>query len=207
MTGFERIEETPEKVLALYDAIEALISEGVDINSLKVSTITEKAGIGKGTAYEYFESKEDLIACAIVAYIRKMGEELRSLISTRDSFAGKINVLLNVIDKKDSQPQCLMVRYVHVMTDKSQISKLIQEKLNTEEMKKELPVGIFGEVISLGRERGEVKKDIPLNYATYVLTARLATYLLCVAGRAFTDDDPVKIREYVYNGIMSDLAI
>ena len=50
VTGIETKQNIPEKVLLLYQAIIELISEGVDINSVKVSEITQKAGIGKGTA-------------------------------------------------------------------------------------------------------------------------------------------------------------
>ena len=57
--------ETNEKVLAMYHAVAALMDEGRDIHNLKVSDITQKAGIGKGTAYEYFRSKEELLAKAI----------------------------------------------------------------------------------------------------------------------------------------------
>ena len=41
------------------------IGEGVDISCLKVSDITARAGIGKGTAYEYFRSKDELVECAL----------------------------------------------------------------------------------------------------------------------------------------------
>ena len=52
----------PEKVLAMYRAVVDLINEGNDIKVLKVSDITGCAGIGKGTAYEYFSSKEEIIS-------------------------------------------------------------------------------------------------------------------------------------------------
>ena len=38
-----------------------LVNEGQDLTKLKVGDITAKAGIGKGTAYEYFSSKEEIV--------------------------------------------------------------------------------------------------------------------------------------------------
>lgn len=52
-----RIEYLP-KVKAIYRAVFELFEEGADLNSLTVSEITKKAGIGKGTAYEYFPIKK-----------------------------------------------------------------------------------------------------------------------------------------------------
>ena len=69
ITGLEEPREIPSKVLLLYEAVEQLIVEGVDLNAICVSAITGKAGIGKGTAYEYFDTKEDILACAIMFYI------------------------------------------------------------------------------------------------------------------------------------------
>lgn len=56
----------PEKIEAMYKAVQELIEEGADVNRIKVSEITQKAGIGKGTAYEYFSNKEELISSALL---------------------------------------------------------------------------------------------------------------------------------------------
>ena len=59
-------EKLSEKELALFQAVIDLIEEDADIHSIKVSDITNRAGIGKGTAYEYFSSKEEMVAKAII---------------------------------------------------------------------------------------------------------------------------------------------
>ena len=51
--------ELQNKVILMYEAVISLIEEGKDINSIKVVDITSRAGIGKGTAYEYFKSNEE----------------------------------------------------------------------------------------------------------------------------------------------------
>jgi AcrR family transcriptional regulator len=62
----ENIKEPPEKMRLMYEAVSGLLREHREISSIKVSEITAKAGIGKGTAYEYFSSKEELIAHALM---------------------------------------------------------------------------------------------------------------------------------------------
>ena len=68
------------KVKALYEAVEELIFENIDVKEIKVSDITERAGIGKGTAYEYFRNKEEIISSAMLYHIdlicRQMIEKL-----------------------------------------------------------------------------------------------------------------------------------
>ena len=54
----------------------------IPAEDIRVSTITERAGIGKGTAYEYFDTKDEIVACAVVSQIRWMfgwlGEQLEA---------------------------------------------------------------------------------------------------------------------------------
>lgn len=63
---FENISSPPEKMKMMFEAVSELIKERKDTKSLTVSDITKKAGIGKGTAYEYFSSKDELIANALM---------------------------------------------------------------------------------------------------------------------------------------------
>lgn len=67
------ITSPPEKVRLMYEAVSRLVQERRDIRNLKVADITALAGIGKGTAYEYFSTKEELIINALAyEYARKI---------------------------------------------------------------------------------------------------------------------------------------
>ncbi|MEY8389896.1 TetR/AcrR family transcriptional regulator [Lachnospiraceae bacterium] len=55
----------PPKVRAMFEAVLELFASGRELSTLKVSEITARAGIGKGTAYEYFSTKEEIIVGAI----------------------------------------------------------------------------------------------------------------------------------------------
>ena len=68
-----------DKIEKMYQAVILLLDEGKDINSIKVADITERAGIGKGTAYEYFESKEEIIANAMRYNMKKQADSLYRL--------------------------------------------------------------------------------------------------------------------------------
>jgi len=61
----KRKQTLSSKEAAVYRAVLELFEEGADLGSLTVSEITGRAGIGKGTAYEYFSDKEEIIAKAL----------------------------------------------------------------------------------------------------------------------------------------------
>ena len=100
------IHDPPQKVLALYQAVIEFINEGCDINTLKVADITGRAGIGKGTAYEYFSSKEEIISSAILYYVKVCFEKLQVISTDNRTFQQKINEVMDFIDEhvKEKQP-------------------------------------------------------------------------------------------------------
>lgn len=58
-------EKLPHKTIRIFEAVLALRNEGVDLNNLTVAEIAKKAGIGKGTVYDYLSSKEEIIVKAL----------------------------------------------------------------------------------------------------------------------------------------------
>ena len=70
MYGYiKEMENLPEKEVKIYIAVGELIKEGKDVMGLTISEISNRAGIGKGTTYEYFDSKEELIYKALHYFV------------------------------------------------------------------------------------------------------------------------------------------
>lgn len=84
------IHDPSQKVLAMYQAVIEFINEGCDINTLKVADITGRAGIGKGTAYEYFSSKEEIISSAILYYVKVCFENMQEFLQITERFNRKL---------------------------------------------------------------------------------------------------------------------
>lgn len=84
----------PEKVRLLYEAVLAMVTDGWDINRMKVSDITAQAGIGKGTAYEYFSSKEEIIANAVLYDVEMRLAHVLEITKGEGDFAGKFVQIL-----------------------------------------------------------------------------------------------------------------
>ena len=97
MKYIEEIKQSP-KVEAMYRAVLDLIREGKDISKIKVIDITSKAGIGKGTAYEYFRSREEIIANALIYYRESWKREIRKNIADIADFMGKMEYIFQIIN-------------------------------------------------------------------------------------------------------------
>ncbi len=86
----------PEKKQAVYDAVCAFIEEGRDTSALTVSEITKRAGIGKGTAYEYFDSKEEMVDGAVCSRIVGLQKQAIDDMKARRSLHGCLDALCDL---------------------------------------------------------------------------------------------------------------
>lgn len=87
------------KAIAVYEAVLQLIHEERGIQNVTVSEIAKKAGIGKGTTYDYFESKEEIIAKALIYGYGKMINCLLEKTSECLTLKEKIVCLYDVVER------------------------------------------------------------------------------------------------------------
>ena len=99
------------KVIAMYDAVNELIEEGTEVHSLKGSDITKKAGIGKGTAYEYFETKEELIGKAVFYQFTRSLQWLIESMEQEELFKDKIYALMGFMEENYEKHR-LLTKYL-----------------------------------------------------------------------------------------------
>lgn len=119
------------KEQAIYQAVLALFEEGADINNLTVAEITGRAGIGKGTAYEYFSGKEEMIAKAFLYNGEMFCRQLYEGVCREQTLSDKVNYILLAMEQQMTKTNCVF-RLMHMMADNSKVSgwirKLLQEK-------------------------------------------------------------------------------
>lgn len=205
ITGLEEIQNVPPKVQQMYRAVVELIGEGEDASSLRVSTITDRAGIGKGTAYEYFDSKEEIVACAVAYYIQYTFDWLEKVLMERETFREQLDYLLNEMNKRDGRKFCFL-RFVHLLTDNSDFSNLVRHKLCSEKARRYMPVTVFGNVLGRAVEQGELRSDLPMDYMIYSLFSHLITYMMAITTEESFGIDPAQMRPYVFQGILDELC-
>ncbi|MBD9254781.1 MAG: TetR/AcrR family transcriptional regulator [Ruthenibacterium lactatiformans] len=83
-----------EKETALYEAVFRLLARGEKMYSVTVQQIAEEAGIGKGTVYEYFTSREEIISKAMAYRLRGEADALSERVNKAEGFEQKLDTLL-----------------------------------------------------------------------------------------------------------------
>ncbi len=206
MTGLEETGNVPPKALAMYDAVIAMLAEGVDAVNIRVSTITERAGIGKGTAYEYFDTKDKIVACAIAYHLRRIFAWLGGQLESRKNFGEQVNFLLDVVEEKEHCKEGFL-RFVQMMVSNSELNQMVREKVGREEFAPYLPANVFGKVLRQGVERGELRGDLPVEYMIHCVFSHVLSYMMEIANRDCFRLDAGAMRPFVYQGIMGELCV
>lgn len=174
----------PEKVLLMYQAVLDMVGEGCDINRMKVSDITARAGIGKGTAYEYFSSKEEIISNAIAYDVEKKRESLFCLVAAEGSFSEKFDKILDYIMENfhGRQTFCLLVR---IGTGSYEISDSLRKEY--ERMKQTVNCARMDDVVDQFMEQG-VREGIIGERNIYLqrmaFAAQVVAFASCLVGKS-----------------------
>lgn len=205
ITGLEDIGKVPPKVEKLYGAVRQLIQEGADVANVKVSSLTQLAGIGKGTAYEYFDTKEEIVACAVVYHVAVMMDWLRLRFHEKSSFEESLDFVLDELEMRNCRMQAFSW-FVHMLTDNTEISRLIREKMHSEEFARYEPVNFFRSELEERRNKGELRSDQPLDYQVYVLFSHLVVYMMAVYTKKNSQLDMGTLRPFVRKGILRELC-
>ena len=202
-------EELLPKVKLLFNAVIELMHEGADVNNLKISDITGKAGIGKGTAYDYFASKEEIIGGSVLYYICKFLEGVEEGVKDIPCFQDRVNYLFDVLERNLDERGCF-VRLVHLLMGSSSISLYLQDAIRSG--RADMPLVILDKIVHNGIEQGEITNAYPVSYIVYTLCARILTYaaLLDMKGEErplYADEvDKKQIRELMVKGIMLEFG-
>ena len=198
----------PEKVRLLYEAVIAMITDGWDINRMKVSDITAQAGIGKGTAYEYFSSKEEIIANAILYDVETRLAHVLEITGGEGDFAEKFAQILTYMEEvfEKRQAFCLLVR---IGTSSYEVSESMRRECEKrqQDLGCHLADGIVESLMRQGVSEGAIGETNPyLQKLAFVaqMTA-FAGYLVDLEKGEKTEVNMEEAKRFVYGALVKSL--
>ncbi|MDD3050214.1 MAG: TetR/AcrR family transcriptional regulator [Candidatus Cloacimonetes bacterium] len=156
-------EETLEKKAAILSAaLEIFNHFGYEKTSM--NDIAAKAGVGKGSIYYYFESKEDIYIELMNAQLKDAMHHLEQLIENETEIIGKIRLLMGHVVEILNQKAPL---FLQALNNSSIFLKRIKDfiKNGIEEYKCTLR-----NLMIAGKEQGLFRDDIDINNSIDALT-------------------------------------
>lgn len=171
----EMVKNSP-KVEKMFDAVISLISEGADINTIKVSDITDRAGIGKGTAYEYFKTKEEIIVKAILYDMESILVKVDQELEKCSGFREKLECVLEWIEKNFNGSHSF-APFLNIYQGSYQISASLKTEMMRHLNGYECVMQHGRTLMEEGIREGVLQKELPMSMMTSLFTASLAAFL------------------------------
>lgn len=194
------------KVKALYEAVLELIVENVDVRGAKVSDITGRAGIGKGTAYEYFTNKEEIIGNALLYHIDLFCGQIMESIRGMDDFSSMVEYIFTCLDREIQKRDCL-VQFIHLATDNSSISKLLHKKIKEGRPDICMPQDVIDQMIQAGIKQGKIQEKLPFLYMRMVIMSKVLVYIFYIIDeRASGECGKEQMHRLLCEGLLKELG-
>jgi AcrR family transcriptional regulator len=154
-----------EKEIAIFEGVRQLMAQQTNMAQVTASDIAQAAGIGKGTLYNYFETKEDIIAETIFYVIEMQLGEVSKAISKETGFEEKLRAAFTLVgefcQRRDSQIQLALAgmdNQLPAMEKYMPRVKLLFEQIEA----------MYCELVELGIREGVIA-SYGMDYAIYVL--------------------------------------
>ncbi len=173
--------DPPPKVLKMFQACTELMEEGMDVHDIKVVDITNRAGIGKGTAYEYFKNKEELIAEAQWYYFNEKFRVMKEKVAVAETFWDAIDCLCEATDGFVANREGLLVLFKHAVTN-------VEDGLSGDREEVCQPpenlVSFFKDLARRAIEELHLKETSEFRIGNVITSQMLAYGLACVVGQS-----------------------
>ncbi len=169
-----------EKEILIFNAVTKLINDGTKIHTIKVADIAKVAGIGKGTIYDYFKSKEEILEKAILYHMNeelyKALEEIKSSCDFKSKYYKILEMTQNNIVNYHSSANLLSSVGTYEL--KEVLVNNIEEVKNRENIINKT----INDIVNLGIKEGIIKNQDDKTYQEQVFKSTImgfAHYIVC----------------------------
>lgn len=175
--------EHPQKVLAIYEAVGRLIASGRDMEKLTVSDITREAGIGKGTAYEYFESKEEIMGAAICFQMHKSVTAINEKMAEATTLRELLDLIIKWSEKGLSSN--IIYCFLKLQMNRTGGAEELQKKADQMAAARDRFIDRTADILlQTGIREGVIEPQKDMDYARMVMAMLLVTLVETSISRA-----------------------
>ena len=203
--AFLIFEDVAEKEMLMYAAVNEMIKEDYDINSIKVSDITKRAGIGKGTAYEYFSSKEEIIVKALLFDTYSHLKRIKNILNDKKEYKDKLLRLFDYLEENLPHTKGIG-SLMKMFSGTFELGEDIKKELDMIQSANSGPVRYVENMIDIfmlqGLEEGLYsEQDVILRRG--VFATQVTGYIFCIVNQFYDGGiSKEKAREFTYESII-----
>lgn len=166
-------------------------------HNTKMEDIAQRAGVGKGTLYEYFKNKQDIFDEMCIEYADLIIDRMKQISNMNNNFNGKLLLLFN--DKLTMKSEIANMSVNNILFSLDLVSektiKIIIGKISEIN-------SIICSMIDQGKDEGLVIKSIPSEIMACMIAGTMSEYLrLKFNNKKYEIKEDDEIFDLLYNGL------
>ena len=167
MTGLRESKKVEKKERLLNVSLDLFTNKGFDHTSIE--DITVEAGVAKGTFYNFFEKKEDVLLYYLDREMVKSRHEIEQKIDEMETLVDKLELLIitylkYIFRNKDFAKVLLRERVCKIGTGKNWNEMVLMQAIK--------------QLLNKAREQGKLKKKIDLDNTVEIVFAIFTMYTI-----------------------------
>ena len=194
----------PPKVKAMYEAVLELFASGRELATLKVEEITKKAGIGKGTAYEYFSSKEEIVVGALNYEAKRYMDVLFQVLEQKKSFQEVMMQALTIMEQACDTYHGFMLME-RIIADRELTGKGILDELQKHKEGCQCGIKLRDGFVKLALEEESIIQTNPYKIESAIMSQLVAYSFYLTHRNIFSEVDREQARQFAYESIIKIL--
>lgn len=184
----------------LLAAITAFMEKGFADTSIQdIATI---AGIGKGTIYDYYQTKDDLFIQALRFQASQVDQLAQDVVANQKSFYDKINSLLDFVLRSETTAH---VRMINSFIFNNRVGLNKQTKIEFQELSNSIQnkaINVWRDILIEGVNEGKIR-NLDIEFASTCIFNLTSAYNQNMANQDHIqyDQEKEKMLEFILNGI------
>lgn len=176
-----RVDAARNRARVLEVAYETFAAEGL---SVPIDEIARRAGVGAGTVYRHFPTKEDLFKAVVEDRIRTIVEEARALLNDDDAGGALFTFLRSMVLQWGATDRGLAEALAGFGVDvKTAMPEAEADFL-----------GVLAELLRAAQKAGTVRRDLEVSDVKAIMVG-------CQAMQSYDDEAAERLTEVVINGL------
>ena len=158
----------------IYESVLRLWTQRGDLHTITVQLIADEDGIGKGTIYEYFSSREEIFAKAFAYRMENEFSLLENAMKAQENVDGQLRVLLRAADRVIEMQSVGMQVLTVCLNGKNKLENLCGQMECGYSRKIEK---LLEQLVHKGMEEGVFARSLKMRYAVLALLSGLSGYV------------------------------
>ena len=192
-----------KKEIEIFEGFSKLIDTKISINNIKVEDIAKSSGVGKGTLYSYFKSKEEVIAKSIVYNIIKEIDFIVEKSEREKTFERKCMVAFEEIVRVVTNKY----KYFQMLSASDGISKVLgyfNDEYDIKNMFNSYILSLIDKAIQQGIEENVINKNLDKDYIISVFSG--ISVRIRFDFENISEEEILKQRDISYNILIKALS-